>query len=294
MILPALERRVVIFTGCHDKPGHSRAGAFALEMNRKGFEVKLFVESLPGGNLPLGIDINCMMNEEVRKPLDIVRALAALHRLNAFRWSIADMKAEAHRQFLANLISTAQKYGNLQASASSPEVIRAVLGLLSSEYLDAALRISDLGIMSQMEMATLLAISVAPSRRPMPDALLEIGRRMLERIPQADVDDVRHGLMLDIRHFFSVEHGITVPELLRDTNIGQLSGKLLRMRCPLDAKDLVTDLEADLSVLREFSIAYEIARQEFDYGVLSVSMHPFGLPNLKGLLAATGSTIDER
>lgn len=294
MLQPVREKKLVIFSGCHDKPGHSGAGIFALEMNRKGVAVKLFVENLPSDNLLLGIDIQRFENEEIRKPFDIVRTLAALHRVNAFRWSIANLKVDAHREFLKDIFSTAQKYGGLPAPASGLDAITGAYKFLSSHYLDAALRISDLGIMDQMEMSYVLAASMTPSARPIPHTLLEIGRRMLEHIPQEGLDTVRSGLLPDIQHFFGTEYGISVPGLLRDTNIEQLSGQLLSMHRPLDAKNLVADLEADLSVLREFSMAYDIARQEFDYGVVSVSMPHFGLPNLTGLLSMAGMRIEEK
>lgn len=303
-MVSASVKRIVVFPERHHRPRTREAITFARETAEKGASVKLFVEGMMAGDIArlskeAGFPITCIENEKIKRPTDIAMFLTALHDLNVFRWSIANINDRDCFQFLQDAARSAYLALNPLSTDLPSEPVQVGLNAIM-EHLVAECRLTSsllkkFRIMEDTELDAVVSDSLAPGECHIPRSLLELTLRLLNCSPQSELDWMASALLPEMLRFFSGRYGICAYYAgFGDMQISKLSKRLHPGYNPLEARDMLSRLGTRLMSLRELFMAYSIAREEFDYGIVNVGqVHALSV-TLCGTLSAAGMEIYEK
>ncbi len=295
-------KRVIMFPERHDRPRTREAIAFAKKTASQGFAVKLFVEGVMAGDIArlsndAGFPITCIEDERIKRTTDISMFLTALHGLNAFRWSVAHVTNGDCAQFLKDAARSAYFASNPSATNLPSGPVRldipAIRQYLVAECMHPQVSLKKL--VAGEELQRVISASLTQGEHRIPQPLLDLTVRLLNCIPQHDLDQMASALLPGILRFFSDRYGVSAYYAGFDNmHTSRLSKRLHAGHNPMEARAMLARLETRLMSLREMFMAYSIAKEAFDYGIVNVGIVHTMSMSLCGTLSDAGMEIYER
>jgi len=283
----ATERRLYFFPAPALRPRALEAARFAGGLG-SGPAVKLFIEGVrrsEADSVSSGLPFPACptAHDVLEKASGVVDSIAAMYRLYAFTLS-SIAQSPAGREFLKYC---AGRYvlgtrGALPETGPVELDIREVARFLCDECRGAAERMGRFGI-----------DVTSPG---LPSDPRSLGLEMLAQMKAGRVDAECSALLSDMDSFFRRAYRMPIifqPAQSGPTTAAALAAALERESEPVEMAKAANCVSLRLSSMRRLYLAYRIAVEEFDYGVLS--MDPAGAEDsILPLFSRIGVRVEEK
>lgn len=285
-----MARSLIIVPEMHRQKKEAEAAALAKKL-RAGARgtIKLFVEGVRRcqtmeASESLGFPVTSIEDDAIKRFTTILSAAMAMTRCNAFFFALWHREEPGPAEMLSGIATTtAEVNGVLPGGAVTfDDMAKAVVS-------DTSYSVEPLissGMLSEAGYGDLMVDIFANGRTGVSPRLSSLLHSLAEEAAEIEVRKVALELSGRVSDFFHREYGVRI-------RIGESDDTITGVFDALDGHDPMSLHEsADrsyraLRLCRESYIAYSIAREPFDIGVLNIGLGHVRNGHLVGLLEAT-------